>query len=105
MLSYQQPKQLSLSALRQFVSKAIEKGWVRETFHAEHDRAYRNISNEDVLHGLERPDWSLAAPPNYSADHNNWQYKIKTLDVEGEELHLIVSPRSSDGTLRIITKY
>lgn len=105
MLSYQQPKPLSLSTLRQLVAKAVEKEWVREAFHSEHERAHRNISNEDVLHGLGRSDWSLAAPPDYDEDHKNWEYKIRTVDIEGVELHLKIAPNPADGTVRVITKF
>jgi hypothetical protein len=94
-----------VNALRQVIAKAVEKGWVREMFHAEHDRAYRNISMEDVLYGLERPDWTLAAPPDYDEHHRNWEYKIKTIDVEGDELGLKIAPNPADGTVVVITKF
>jgi len=107
MLSYQQPrsKPLSEGALRKLVAKAIEKGWVREVPHSEHDRAYRKISNEDVLYGLERSDWVIATDPDYDPTHRNWEYKIKTVDVEGEELVLKIAPNPVDGTIKVITKY
>jgi hypothetical protein len=105
MLSYQQPKQLSEGALRQLISKAVDKGWVREAFHSEHERAHRNISDEDVLYGLECSDWTLSAPPDYDAGHKNWEYLVKTRDVDGAELHLKIAPNPSDGTVQVITKY
>lgn len=107
MLSYERPrpKKLTVNALRQFIGKAIDKGWVREKWHSEHDRAYRNISNEDVLYGLERSDWTLAATPDYDEDHGSWEYEIKTVDIEGEELHLKVAPIPSDGVVWVITKF
>jgi hypothetical protein len=99
------PPFLNLNALRQLITKAVEKGWVREVFHAEHERAYRNISMEDVLYGLERSDWTLAAPPNYDAEHRNWEYQIKTVDIEGVELGLKIAPNPTDGTVIVITKF
>jgi hypothetical protein len=95
MLSYQRNrKPLSESALRQLVTSAVEKEWVREAFHSEHERSHRNISYEDILYGLERSDWSLAAPPDF-----------ETVDIEGVELHLKIAPRVDDGTVLVITKY
>ena len=107
MLSYQkQPsKALSVAALRQVIVRALEKGWVRETPHSEHERAYRNISDEDVMHGLERSDWVIDAPPDYDGKHKSWEYLIKTCDLEGVELHLKLTASSTDGTVRVITKY
>ena len=106
MLSYpKQPKPLSEAALRQLVSKALEKGWVREAFHSEHERAYRNISGEDVLYGLERPDWTIVGFPDYDKNHHNWEYLIKTCDLEGDELQLKIVPNVADGTVKIVTKF
>ena len=99
------PPSLNLNALRHLVAKAVEKGWVREVFHAEHERAYRNISMEDVLYGLERSNWTLAAPPDYDATHKNWEYQIKTVDIEGVELGLKIAPNPADGTVIVITKF
>lgn len=91
--------------LRQLVAKAVEKGWIREAFHSEHERAHRNISMEDVLYGLERSDWVLAALPNYDDEHKNWEYKIKTVDIEGVELGLKIAPDLATGTVIVITKF
>lgn len=105
MLSYQKPKYLSADALRQLLEKAVDKGWIREAWHSEHERAYRNITMEDVLYGLEHPDWILVAPPDYDDDHKNWEYLIKTVDIEGIELHLKIAPNPADGTAYVITKF
>jgi hypothetical protein len=99
------PPSLNLNNLRHLVAKAVEKGWVREVWHSERERAYRNISMEDVLYGLERPDWTLAAPPDYDARHKNWEYLIKTVDIEGVELDLKIAPNPADGTIIVITKF
>lgn len=60
MLSFpDKPDRLSDAALRQFVSRAIEKGWVRQGFHSEVERADRNISDEDIVFGLEQKEWKV----------------------------------------------
>ena len=106
MLSYQRnAKPLSEGALRQLIARAVQKEWIREAFHSEHERAYRNVSLEDVLYGLERSDWCLAAPPNFDTDHKNWEYEIKTVDLEGVELHLKIASGPVDGTVIVITKF
>jgi hypothetical protein len=105
MLSSSQPKQLSESALRQIIKRAVEKEWLREAFHSEHERAFRNVSDEDVMYGLERTDWVLAASPDYDQNHKSWEYLIRTCDLDGIELHLKVVPNPDDGTVKVITKY
>ena len=60
---------------------------------------------EDVLYGLERSDWVLAALPNYDDEHKNWEYKIKTVDIEGVELGLKIAPDLATGTVIVITKF
>jgi hypothetical protein len=107
MLSYSQPrtKALSESVLRQHVAKALSKGWIRESFHSATERAHRNVSFDDVLFGLEKSDWVLAAPPNYDDDHKGWEYLIKTTDIEGVELELKIAAKPVDGTVIVISKF
>lgn len=103
--SSQPPKPLSENALRQLVKKALDKGWVREAFHSETERAYRNISYDDVLFGLESSGWTLATAPDFDAQHKNWEYLIRTTDVDGDELHLKIVPNTLGGTVKVLTKY
>ena len=103
--SGQQTKPLTAAGLRQFIARAVERNFVREAFHSECERASRNISDEDVLYGLERGDWVLAKSPDYDFRHKNWEYLIKTHDIEGDELHLKIAVFQSDGRLIVITKY
>lgn len=105
MLSYsQQPKPLSENALRQFIARALDKGYVREGFHSEVERAERNISDDDIRYGLSRKDWILGCPPEQSKT-GGFKYLIRTVDVEQEELHLLVKPDPETGNLKILTKY
>jgi hypothetical protein len=67
------------------VAKIVEKGFIRESWHSETERAYRNISDEDVLFGLERKDWTLKKA-DFDDKHNSYEYLIRTVDVEGDGL-------------------
>jgi hypothetical protein len=96
-------KPLSKIALRQFIAKALDKGWVRESFHSEVERAHRNISDEDVRVGLERKDWIIIGEPEVAT--NGFKYLIRTADVDDEVLHLLILPNLENATLKIITKY
>lgn len=90
------------AGLRQFIAKALDRGWVRETFHSEVERADRNISDEDIQYGLGRKDWIIEGIPEQT--QKGFKYLIRTFDIEQEELHLVVSPKD-DETLIIVTKY
>jgi hypothetical protein len=105
MLSYEKPKGKPLSeiALRQAIAKALEKGWVRESCHC-NDRAYRNISDQDVAYGLEWSGWVFERPPDYDERHESWEYLIRTCDLDDNELHLKISPNGTEG-ITVITKY
>lgn len=91
--------------LRQFIAKALDKNWIREGFHSEVDNAYRNISDEDLRYGLERSDWCVEGDPEPAEEKGRFKYIIRTVDIEGDELHIVVLPNTDTGTLKIITKY
>jgi hypothetical protein len=101
MLSLTKP--MSEAGLRLFIAKALDKGWIREDWHSEVERAYRNISNEDIQYGLSRKDWVIKGKPE-PAKNGGFKYLIRTVDIDQEELHLLVLPTDAE-TLRILTKY
>ncbi len=96
------PKPLSGVALRQYIVKALDKGWIRESYHSEIERASRNISHDDLLCGLEA-DW-LLEEARYSEAHGSFSYTLKTVDIDGDELHVVVCP-DSNMTLKVVSKW
>ena len=98
------PRAMTVAALRQFIAKAVSKGYVREGFHSDVERAGRNISDEDIRYGLGRKDWTLKGPPTESRT-GGFKYLIRTVDIEQVELHLLVKPDTATGNLKILTKY
>jgi hypothetical protein len=100
-----QPPCLSLEALRALVRSAVDKGYYRECFHAEHDHPERNISADDVLHGLDRDDWTLDRQPEWQEEYRNWKYLIKTVDIEGEELHILIAAMPDYCRFEVITRW
>jgi hypothetical protein len=99
------PPCLSETALRNLVSSAIEMGWYKERFHAEHDHPERNISIEDCIYGLERADWTLDRPPEFDEDHENWKYFIRTVDIEGESLLILIKAMPEYKRFEVITRW
>lgn len=102
MISFRKP--MSEAGLRQFISKALDKGFIREGFHSEVERAERNISDEDIQYGLSRKNWVIEREPEQSKT-GGFKYLIRTVDIEQEELHLLVKPDTETGTLKVLTKY
>ena len=101
----QRPSPLREKALRQLIRVALERGYFRESGHAESGHPSRNISIEDVIYGLEHRAWSFAKTPNYDAEHRNWEYLIRTVDIEGEELHLKIAAFPAEKRIEIITRW
>ena len=97
-------KPLSPAGLRQVLEKALDKGWVKECFHPKAHRAFRNISDEDIEHGLELSTWVIEKIEP-ARDAGLFRYTICTADIEGDELHLVVLPFTATGRVEIITKY
>jgi hypothetical protein len=98
-------KPLSEVGLRQAVNRILDRGFIREGFHSEEERADRNISDDDIRYGLERKDWVLEKPPDWDGKHKNFEYLIRTVDVDQCELHLKIVIYPSENRLKIITKY
>jgi hypothetical protein len=101
----QDKRLLSERALRQLISVALDKNYFRERWHAEHEHPERNISTDDVIHGLERKDWTLAESPNLDEEHHNYEYLIRTADIEGDELHIKVAAFPSLARFEVITRW
>ncbi len=91
--------------LRDFIRFARKRGYYGETFHSEVERAHRNISPDDIAHGLDRDDWLLCREPNFDQEHNTWEYLIRTVDIEGDELHLKITVDEKSKRFEVITKW
>jgi hypothetical protein len=101
----QDVRPLSEHALRQLIRVAIDKGYYREHWHAENDHPDRNISPDDVIHGLEREDWVLTKTPDYDPAHESYEYLIRTVDVEGDELHIKLAAFPDEKRFEVITRW
>jgi hypothetical protein len=104
MLRLTEPKPMSEAGLRDFINRALDRGFVREGFHSEVERADRDISDEDIRYGLSLKSWVLKGLPKPSKT-GGFKYLIKTVDIENAELHLLVKPETGTSSLKILTKY
>jgi len=101
----QPPPCLNDQQLREFVIRACERGYYGETFHSEVERAHRNISPDDILWGLQRDDWVRCAEPRFVEGSRCWRYQIRTVDIEGDELHLVIEVDSVNLRFEVVTKW
>jgi hypothetical protein len=99
------PPPLGEKALRRFVWRVLSKGLYRESFHAKYEHPERGITTDDVIHGLERDDWIIAKKPNWDDEHGNWEYLIRTTDLDGKELHVKIAVFPAAGRLKVITRW
>ena len=95
---------LSDDKLREFLKGAIEDGDYTESFHSEHDHPDRDVSVDDVLHGLQQK-WEHFQEPDFNQEHGNWKYYIKTTDIEGEVLHIIIAVCLKNRRFKVITRW
>ena len=99
------PAPLSEQALRQFIAKALEKGYFGESTHASDDHPERNISVDDVLWGLEQRDWTIAKDPDYDGQHKNWEYLIRTVDLEGKLLRIKIAVDLKSNRIKVVSRW
>ena len=90
--------------LRGIVQRIVYYGEIKEAFHSAHERAYRNISQDDILAMLEGA-WKLAAKPDWDESHRNWEYKLTGIDLEGDELVLKIAVNEELKRITVITKF
>ena len=95
---------LTEEALRTAVARIVMYGTIRETLHSARDRSYRNITERDILAMLEGK-WSLAAAPEWDERHRSWKYKLKGVDLDGDELELVIAVDVEMNLIHIITKF
>jgi hypothetical protein len=90
--------------LREVVQRIVYYGEIKEAFHSAKDRAYRNISQDDITAMLEG-EWKLAAKPDWDESHKNWEYKLAGHDLEGDELVLKIAVNEELQRITVITKF
>jgi hypothetical protein len=75
---------------------------VRESWHSRNDRSYRQITYDDICYGLDY-SWTLVSW-DWDEGHRNWEYKIATRDIEGDELILKIAVSMEMERIDVITK-
>jgi len=100
------PPCLSEEELRSLVSDALENapGGSKETFHARFDHLERNLSQDDVIHGLERT-WNFDRAPVFNQHLWQWKYYIATESIDGDALLIIIAVDTSNRSFEVVTRW
>jgi hypothetical protein len=96
---------LTGNALRELIRAALEKGYYTESLHSANDHPERNISPDDIIHGLEQSNWELRRDPNWDDEHTSYEYLIRTVDIEGEELTIKLAIYPEEKRIKVITAW
>jgi hypothetical protein len=100
------PSSLTEKELRELIGNALEnrpgEGSL-ETFHARFHHLERNLSLDDVIHGLQRP-WAFDRPPEFNRDEWQWKYRIATQSIDGDDLVIIVAVDTANRSFEVITR-
>jgi hypothetical protein len=96
---------LSEKALRELICVALEKGYYTESLHRTDDHPERNISADDVIHGLEHSSWKFRKIPDWDDEHGGYEYLIRTVDIEGDELTIKLAAYPAEKRIKVITAW
>jgi hypothetical protein len=102
--SGKRPRPLKAAEVRKAVLAALSVGTYKESLHATFDHLERKISFADVIHGLKQP-WASCKPDEFNYDEWQWKYEIKTTDIEGEALTIIVALDPKNAWFEVVTRY
>jgi len=100
------PPCLREEELRALVSEALggapEES--NETFHARFHHLERNLSQDDVIYGLERP-WNFDRAPAFNQHEWQWKYFIATESIDGDGLVIIIAVDTSNRSFEVVTRW
>lgn len=88
------------------VARIVVHGTYAERKHSYQDRAYRNVSDDDIQSCLTGPYRLVSV--DLGTDRRGrkfWKYEIMGRDLEGEELSLVLNVSKELQKIAIVTKY
>jgi hypothetical protein len=108
--SGKRPNPLTQADLRKLVEEALlssaytyEEAMI-ETIHAKFDHVERKLDVNDVLHGL-RKVWQSSSTHKFNQYFWQWHYAIKTEDVEGLPLTIVIAVDTRNRTFEVVTRW
>lgn len=100
------PRCLTEEELKSLVSDSFENrpGDSGQTFHARFDHLERGLSQDDVIHGLER-QWNFDRRPVFNKDEWQWKYSIATESIDGDDLLIIIAVDTLNRSFEVVTRW
>jgi hypothetical protein len=101
------PNPLKQKAVRRVVAEALSNhGYYIESFsfHARFDHPERHLSIDDVLFGL-RKQWRGFKVSKFNDDEWQWQYLIKTHDVDRKPIIVMIGLDPKNARFTVITAF
>jgi len=100
------PSCLTEEGLRSLVRNALENRpeSANETFHARFGHLERGLSQDDVIHGLER-NWKFDRKPVFNKDEWQWKYYLATESIDGDDLLIIIAVDTLNRSFEVLTRW
>jgi hypothetical protein len=101
------PIPLKQKQVREVVAAALSNhGYYVESFsfHARFDHPERHLSIDDVLFGL-RNHWRGCKVSRFNDDEWQWQYLIKTHDVDRNEIVVVIGLDPKNARFTVVTAF
>jgi len=100
------PKPLGEKGVRKLIEAALSSGTYVEQFslHVRFDHPERHLSLDDLLFGLRQP-WRSCKVDAFNDREWQWTYRIKTRDIEGDDLIVVVALDTRNIRFTIVTAF
>jgi hypothetical protein len=101
------PKSLEQGAVRKVVLTALSNdGYYVESFslHSRFDHPERHLSIDDILNGL-KIEWRGCKVDEFNDEEWQWKYLIKTADIEGFPLVIVVALDPKNNRFTVVTSF
>lgn len=101
------PKSLTEQELKKLVVDSINATTYQEmleSYHALYGHMDRDITTDDVIHGLEG-EWKFERSPAFNEKFWQWKYYIAAKTVEQEPITIIIAVDSWRREFRTVTRW
>jgi hypothetical protein len=101
------PKSLEEAGVRKVVLAALSNaGYYIESFslHTRFDHPERHLSIDDIINGL-KINWRGCKVDEFNDDEWQWKYLVKTNDIEGFPLVIVVALDTNNNRFTVVTSF
>jgi hypothetical protein len=101
------PKPLDQKGVRKVVLAALsDDGYYVESFslHSRFDHPERHLSVDDIIFGL-KSEWRGCKADTFNDQEWQWKYLVKTTDVEGFPLLIVVALDPKNNRFTVVTSF